>query len=409
MNKPEEVFLIILQRISLLLVIGVIVLILMLLSCQPAQAVANDSRLPGVLEYARKYGEEKQKEKSDTHQGREKGTDQRPKTTRKNSVNPPTESEMRRRLRQVEVVLEQVRQENRQLRQKYKESPDMLTTHERQKAEMLQKQVVTLGAELKQLREDHKSGQDEQARLKVLLADMPVLTPDELKSPVARQDYATGVMTGRDILMMQEGQMLLGLKTDNRLLLAGLSDALNKHVQINPAALQESLTAAESRVRLAREQILSVQKAAGEKYLVKFRKEKGTLKDDSGFWYRMDYAGDGEFISGEDTRVEVVVTEKLIDGSVVEDMDASGRSLVMRLGDYPPLIRHALERMKNHSTMTLVSPPELAYGDEGYPPKVPPGATMIYTLRVESVTVSEMTNSARVVPDKETEKTNRFN
>ncbi len=45
--------------------------------------------------------------------------------------------------------------------------------------------------------------------------------------------------------------------------------------------------------------------------------------------------------------------------------------------------------MKNHATMTLVVPPELAYGDEGYPPKVPPGATMVYTLRVESVTAAE--------------------
>ncbi len=32
-----------------------------------------------------------------------------------------------------------------------------------------------------------------------------------------------------------------------------------------------------------------------------------------------------------------------------------------------------------------VVPPELAYGDAGYPPKVPPGATMVYTIRVENV------------------------
>ena len=33
----------------------------------------------------------------------------------------------------------------------------------------------------------------------------------------------------------------------------------------------------------------------------------------------------------------------------------------------------------------MAAPPELAYGDAGYPPKVPPGATMIYTIRVENV------------------------
>ncbi|EBG3215782.1 peptidylprolyl isomerase [Salmonella enterica subsp. enterica] len=391
MNKPEQVFLRILHCFSLVFVFGVILAILMLLSCLSVQATENTSRIPGVLEYARKYGEEKQR--TDADQGKAKKMEQRSQTIKKKNVNPPAESELRRRLRQQEVMLEQIRQENRQLRLKYKERTDVFPSDERQKTEMLQKQVVTLGAELKQLQENHKSGQDEQIRLKTLLAEMPVVTPDELKSPAARQDYATGVMTGRDLLMMQEGLELLGLKTDNRLLLAGLRDALNEQVQLNSAALQEALTTGESRTRLAREQILIAQKAAGEKYLATFRNEKGTHMDDRGFWYRMDYAGDGELISGEDTQVEVVVTEKLTDGSVVEDMDASGRSLVMKLGDYPPLFHHALERMKNHATMTLVAPSGLAYGDEGYPPKVPPGATMVYTLRVESVTFPEKTGS----------------
>ncbi|EBG4357934.1 hypothetical protein S451_17060 [Salmonella enterica subsp. enterica] len=66
---------------------------------------------------------------------------------------------------------------------------------------------------------------------------MPVATQDELKEPAARQDYAAGVMTGRDMLVMQEGQGLLGLKTENRLLLAGLRDALNQQVLLNAQAL----------------------------------------------------------------------------------------------------------------------------------------------------------------------------
>ncbi|MFO6426160.1 FKBP-type peptidyl-prolyl cis-trans isomerase [Escherichia coli] len=83
--------------------------------------------------------------------------------------------------------------------------------------------------------------------------------------------------------------------------------------------------------------------------------------------------------------MDVVVTEKLTDGTVVEDMDARGRVISQVLGEYPPVFREALMLMKNHGTMELVAPPELAYGDEGYPPRVPPGATMIYTLRVEDV------------------------
>ncbi|MBC6504423.1 peptidylprolyl isomerase [Citrobacter freundii] len=401
MNKPEHVFLKILHSASLLFLLGLIIAILLLFSCRSAIAAENASRLPGVLEYARKYGEEKQK--ADVQHEGGKNFKHPPQTIKKRNVIPTAESELRRKLRQQEVILDQIRQENHQLRLKFKESTDVDTCHEQQKKNLLKKQVVTLSAELNKLRENIKSGQEEQARLETLLAGMPLVKPDELKSPEARQDYAAGIMTGRDLLMMQEGQELLGLKTDNRLLLAGLRDALNKQIQINPAILEEALAAAESRTRMAREKIILTQKAAGEKYLATFRKEKGIHKDESGFWYRMNYGGDGEVIRGDNSRVEVVVTEKLTDGSVVEDMDASGRSLVMKLGDYPPLFRRALERMKNHATMTLVAPSELAYGDEGYPPKVPPGATMVYTLRVESVTLQEKTDSVQVASEKKSE------
>ncbi|AXC84557.1 peptidylprolyl isomerase [Salmonella enterica subsp. salamae] len=384
MNRPERFFLRMLQFFSLLLILAVALAGGMLISCQSAQAAENGSRIPGVLEYARKYGEEKQKAAATQSGG--KKAEQRPQAVRKESANKvPSETRLRQRLRQQEVMLEQIRRENRQLRQQWAKKAGAVSGENG----MLQKQIVTLSAELKQLQVVQKSAQEEQARLKSLLAEMPIATADELKKPVARQDYAAGVMTGRDLLVMQEGQGLLGLKTDNRLLLAGLRDALNQQVKLNSTALQEALSAAEVRTRQARERIVIAQKAVGEKYLAAFRKGKGTEKDDSGFWYRLEYAGDGEPIRGEDTRVEVVVNEKLTDGSVVEDMDASGRSLVMKLGDYPPLFRRALERMKNHATMTLVVPPELAYGDEGYPPKVPPGATMVYTLRVESVTAAE--------------------
>lgn len=32
----------------------------------------------------------------------------------------------------------------------------------------------------------------------------------------------------------------------------------------------------------------------------------------------------------------------------------------------------------------MVVPPALAYGETGYPPKVPPNATMVYELRIDN-------------------------
>ncbi|EIP8028346.1 TPA: FKBP-type peptidyl-prolyl cis-trans isomerase [Escherichia coli] len=66
-------------------------------------------------------------------------------------------------------------------------------------------------------------------------------------------------------------------------------------------------------------------------------------------------------------------------------MDARGRVISQALSEYPPVFRDALMLMKNHGMVELLVPSSLAYGDEGYPPRIPPGATMLYTLRVEGV------------------------
>ncbi|EHG6070585.1 peptidylprolyl isomerase, partial [Salmonella enterica subsp. diarizonae serovar 61:z52:z53] len=184
---------------------------------------------------------------------------------------------------------------------------------------------------------------------------------------------------------LQVAQQKLGLKTDNRILVAGIRDALNRKVLLNEPALETALREAESVARKAHQAVIREQKKAGSLYLEKFRKRKDVKQAESGFWYRTEYAGDGGVIRGDDTIVDVVVTEKLTDGTVVEDMDARGQVISQPLGDYPALFRSALTLMKNHGTVELVVPSDLAYGDGGYPPKVPPGATMVYTLRVEDV------------------------
>ncbi|EGH1375331.1 peptidylprolyl isomerase, partial [Escherichia coli] len=214
---------------------------------------------------------------------------------------------------------------------------------------------------------------------------MPVVVPEQLNTPQNQQTYAAGVMMGRDILSLQAVNAFSGQKTDNRILLAGVRDALNHKELLNEMVLQKALRQAEEDIRRARLDTARKWKKDGERWLADFRKQKGVQKDKSGFWYRIDYAGDGELINGDDTIVDIVVVEKLTNGTVVEDMDARGAVISQPLNEYPPLFRAALRLLRNHGTVTVVAPPELAYGDEGYPSGIPPGATMIYTIRVESV------------------------
>lgn len=384
------------------------------------QAPSSDGGIPGVLKYAQQY--QREKRLSSREQKRQAYPE-------RGEIASNMNTELRRRLTLREQELRQLKKENQSLRgrldsllvavpkvndnkDKDRQIAELRTALEVsrkqgderiRKAEeaqgVLKGQITDMKQQLVRADTDNKAAtaQAEQAEkeraelmssldaLKKEMAEMPVVTPGLLKTESVQLTYVTGVMLGRDMLNLQAAQQQLGLKTDNRVLLAGIRDALNRKVLLNESVLNSAQQKAEEVAQKARLVLICKQKKAGTAYLEKFRKQKGVKQAESGFWYRTEYVGDGEFIQGDDTQVDVVVTEKLTDGTVIEDMDARGSVISQALGDYPPVFREALMLLKNHGTAELVVPPELAYGDEGYPPGVPPGATMLYTLRVEGV------------------------
>ncbi|EJK1075821.1 FKBP-type peptidyl-prolyl cis-trans isomerase [Salmonella enterica] len=206
-------------------------------------------------------------------------------------------------------------------------------------------------------------------------------TPVTLKTPRQRQAYAAGVMFAQDVRDAQAGNRMLGVNLDRTLLLAGLCDALNGHLRLDDGALTTATNDLADAAREGFRKVKAAQSKLAAAWLKKFRKQKGAARDDSGFWYRVTWEGDGERLKPDDV-VDVVVEEKLPDGTVVSDMDRTGSGLRQRVSDFPPVFAAGLLRLKNHGQITLVVPPELAYGDKGYPPDVPPGATMIYQVRV---------------------------
>ncbi|WP_176219730.1 FKBP-type peptidyl-prolyl cis-trans isomerase N-terminal domain-containing protein [Escherichia coli] len=353
-------------------------------------------------------------------------------------------AELKRRLIRSETELRQLRKENRQLRGQLKQASGMDDSREvsdlkkrlqeqdaahrktlgelTEKAEnarnQLAQEVVALKQQLaeRERTEKEKAGEgrklaETQAKLAVSekeneglkssldelnmkMAQMPVVDTEQLSTAEKQQTYAAGVMVGRDILSLQAANALSGIKTDNRVLLAGVRDALNRKELLNENVLQTALSQAEENIHKARLETANKWKKSGLLWLEKFKKQKGVQKDSSGFWYRVEHIGDGELISGDDTVVDVVVVEKLTNGTVIEDMDAQGTVISQPLSEYPSVFRSALLLLKNHGTVTVAVPSELAYGDEGYPPKVPPGATMVYTIRVEDVK-AEKTKGAK--------------
>ncbi|CAJ0990807.1 FKBP-type peptidyl-prolyl cis-trans isomerase N-terminal domain-containing protein [Serratia marcescens] len=204
-----------------------------------------------------------------------------------------------------------------------------------------------------------------------------------LKKKPEQQSYAAGVALGRDIQTMLAERKNWGINPDKTLLLAGVIDTFNGHYQLSDAQLTRALAESEKTVNDARNQAAKVQTSKGEAFVTEFKKKKGTQKSPAGFWYRIDYVGD-EAIK-ENARVDIVVKESLTDGSVIQDMDRSGKVMSQPLSAYPPLFREAIGHLKNHGSLTMVVPPALAYGETGYAPQIPPNATMVYELRIVDV------------------------
>lgn len=204
--------------------------------------------------------------------------------------------------------------------------------------------------------------------------------PPGLVSEADKQAYAAGVSLGRDILRLQEENRRLGIEADRSRLLAGIGDTLAGKPRLDNTAIDSALQAADAALQQARQQRQQDMRQDGKAYLTDFAKQPGVQKDALGFYYRVDYAGSGQIAAGDN--VDIVVRESLPDGQVIKDMELAGTVISQPLAQYPPLFRAAIGKLKKHGSMTLVVPAALAYGDKGSPPAIPPGATMIYTLRV---------------------------
>lgn len=208
------------------------------------------------------------------------------------------------------------------------------------------------------------------------------ITPEQLKDERKRLSYAAGSALGRDIQGVMTERQGWGVPVDRDSLLAGVIDSVSGRLQLSPNELTALTAQADAAAVAAREKRVNEQQRRDEDYLAQFRQQKGVKPSAMGFWYRVDYAGEGAL--APTAVVDVVVKETLTDGTVIQDMELSGKVLSQPLSEYPPLFREAISHLHNHGSLTMVVPPALAYGETGYPPKVPPNATMVYELRIDN-------------------------
>lgn len=162
----------------------------------------------------------------------------------------------------------------------------------------------------------------------------------------------------------------------------GISDAAaGKKLIAEPEAYGQNLNAlAQARMGAAAEK----QKELAKPYLEKAAAEKGAQKTASGLIYQEIKAGTGAQPKASDT-VKVHYVGTLTDGKEFDSSVKRGEPAEFPLGQVIPCWTEGVGKMKVGGKSKLTCPADLAYGDQGRPPVIPGGATLVFEVELLDV------------------------
>lgn len=219
-----------------------------------------------------------------------------------------------------------------------------------------------------------------------------------LSTEAQRQAYASGATVWREIERSVASQNALGIRLDERYVMAGIQDTASHHsLKMAPEEIDRTMDNLNSDYIRRANETRRQQEAEGKAYRIAFSKQNGTKKD-AGAWYRIDDPGRGRHLRTTDT-VVLQVTGTLPNGRVFEASGLHGQVHTARVACLLPSVAIGLQKVASGGVLTVVVPPGKAYGDAGFLPAIPGGATLIFNITVQSVKEkSDKVNQACTVP-----------
>jgi FKBP-type peptidyl-prolyl cis-trans isomerase FkpA len=112
-------------------------------------------------------------------------------------------------------------------------------------------------------------------------------------------------------------------------------------------------------------------------------KKEGVKITPSGLQYKVLQEGNGEMPTSKNT-VEVHYEGSLVTGDVFDSSYQRGKTISFPLKSVIPGWTEGLQLMRIGSIYELYIPYQLGYGDTGYPPVIPPKATLVFKVELLS-------------------------
>lgn len=216
-------------------------------------------------------------------------------------------------------------------------------------------------------------------RLRLLVAAALVLTPAlALATPPLNTDddkvaYALGMMLSQNLAQLNL------TPAEVALVAAGLTDgALKQPSKVDIETYGPKVQQfAQTRVAA----VAAEEKKAAQPFLDKAAQEPGAKKLPSGLIYSEITPGKGEQPKATD-RVKVHYKGTLTDGTVFDSSIERGQPVTFPLNGVIKCWTEGVQLMKVGGKSKLVCPADLAYGDHGRPPKIKPGATLVFEVEL---------------------------
>ena len=195
----------------------------------------------------------------------------------------------------------------------------------------------------------------------------------ELKTEEQKVLYAIGLAVSRSLVPFS--------LTDPELELvkAGIADGVRGNdqkvdLQAYGPKIQE--------LQKARQSVAAAgEKKVGQAFLDKAAVEKGATKTASGLIVTTIKPGNGTSPKPTD-KVKVHYTGTLMDGTVFDSSVQRNEPATFQLNGVIPCWTEGMQLMKVGGKSKFVCPAALAYGDRGAPPKIKPGATLVFDVEL---------------------------
>jgi FKBP-type peptidyl-prolyl cis-trans isomerase len=208
----------------------------------------------------------------------------------------------------------------------------------------------------------------------------------KFKTDLEKHSYAMGVLLAGDI----KRQLSRGnYEHDAEIVIKAFSEALRgKPTVITDGEanviLRNYSTEIRKKAEEKRKEDGEKAKVAGEAFLAANKTKDGVQVTASGLQYKVLKAAEGAKAKGDDV-VEVHYRGTLVDGTEFDSSYSRGQPASFGLSRVIKGWTEGLQLMPVGSKYQFVIPSELAYGQNGSPPKIPPHSTLIFEVDLLSV------------------------